>query len=551
MASKTEKKLAYLQGTKDAIRNAIIAKGQAVSDTDTFRSYADKIAAISGGGGQNDTILLEEQELSFTLNSNYGVYSAIAPMPTNALVIGETYRVKWGEDEFTCVAMDGSSVMPGAVFIGNGSGWGLSGNNEPFLIVCDPSAQYADVISLTDAEPTTRIVKVWQEHTSADLVYVTFMSYDGTKELHKRAVVKGNTCMCPVTGVLPEMDAPPKESTAEHNFTLAGWATTPNGGLDENALKDVTEDRTVYANYIATIRTYAVRFFNGNTQVGNTQYVAYGMSATPPVVEKEGYRLDGWSADYTNITGDTDCYAVWTEKLTFANATWAEIAEISEAGEASSYFKVGDTKQVACGDEIITVTVAGFNHDDLSDGSGKAGMSIVCTTVPTTTSHWGNGSAKNYVNSYAYTAKNNLLADLPTELQAVIKPVDKTYDTTNAEGTSPTTGTVSESLWLLSAAELGYDWSGTLATKNVTKLGSRYELFTSGNIATYTSLVAPKIYNCAGEKADVWTRNTYRAGTYAPLLLLWSVSASPLPYLAYLWYWDDKSKESLLFGFCI
>lgn len=44
-------KLDYLQDTKQAIKTAIQSKGQSVSDTDTFRSYADKINAITTGGG--------------------------------------------------------------------------------------------------------------------------------------------------------------------------------------------------------------------------------------------------------------------------------------------------------------------------------------------------------------------------------------------------------------------------------------------------------------------------------------------------------------------
>ena len=43
-------KLTYLNDTKTAIKNAVVAKGVSVSDTDTFRSYADKIGQISGGG---------------------------------------------------------------------------------------------------------------------------------------------------------------------------------------------------------------------------------------------------------------------------------------------------------------------------------------------------------------------------------------------------------------------------------------------------------------------------------------------------------------------
>ena len=45
-----QEKLAYLNDTKSLIRNAIIDKGVAVSTTDTFRSYAEKIGLIQSGG---------------------------------------------------------------------------------------------------------------------------------------------------------------------------------------------------------------------------------------------------------------------------------------------------------------------------------------------------------------------------------------------------------------------------------------------------------------------------------------------------------------------
>lgn len=47
-------KLDYLDETKDLIREAIVAKGVSVSDTDTFRDYADKIGEISGGGSPEE-----------------------------------------------------------------------------------------------------------------------------------------------------------------------------------------------------------------------------------------------------------------------------------------------------------------------------------------------------------------------------------------------------------------------------------------------------------------------------------------------------------------
>ena len=50
MANTISDKLTYLEGTKSAIKDAIVAKGVAVEDTATFRSYAEKIGEISGGG---------------------------------------------------------------------------------------------------------------------------------------------------------------------------------------------------------------------------------------------------------------------------------------------------------------------------------------------------------------------------------------------------------------------------------------------------------------------------------------------------------------------
>lgn len=42
-------KLTYLSATKTAIKSAIVNKGVSVADSDTFRSYADKIASIETG----------------------------------------------------------------------------------------------------------------------------------------------------------------------------------------------------------------------------------------------------------------------------------------------------------------------------------------------------------------------------------------------------------------------------------------------------------------------------------------------------------------------
>ena len=51
-----KEKLSYLSETKEAIKQALITQQVTVTDEDTFRSYADKIAGIEGGGGGSKVI---------------------------------------------------------------------------------------------------------------------------------------------------------------------------------------------------------------------------------------------------------------------------------------------------------------------------------------------------------------------------------------------------------------------------------------------------------------------------------------------------------------
>lgn len=63
----TSEKLNYLLDTKTAIKNALIEKGASVEDTDTFRSYADKILSLQiGSGGSSDTVESEEMYIQDT-----------------------------------------------------------------------------------------------------------------------------------------------------------------------------------------------------------------------------------------------------------------------------------------------------------------------------------------------------------------------------------------------------------------------------------------------------------------------------------------------------
>lgn len=155
-------------------------------------------------------------------------------------------------------------------------------------------------------------VTVNVETTSPDVRYVTFMNHDGTVELGKKAVAVGDDCADPIArGII---DTPTKESDVQYDYTFSGgWATEPGGGIDADALKNVTEDRTVYANFIAAVRYYTITYYDSDGKtVLKTETLAYG--ATPSYKpSKEGYKVGGWIPEITAVTGDAGYTVQWEE----------------------------------------------------------------------------------------------------------------------------------------------------------------------------------------------------------------------------------------------
>lgn len=177
MATKIEKKLAYLQETKDAIKSALIEKGQTVSNTDTFRSYAGKILEIQGGGA-TETDVIPEQEFTLTLNSRLGVYMA-SGFDLFSLKSGEEYYVVWGEETFTCTAVDGVFEGAPCVAIGNPYPVGGTNNNLPFVIGCVPNFDGHTLCLIVDlAEQTeTKKVRVYQKASGGGGSSIYKMTY--------------------------------------------------------------------------------------------------------------------------------------------------------------------------------------------------------------------------------------------------------------------------------------------------------------------------------------------------------------------------------------
>lgn len=383
--------------------------------------------------------------------------------------------------------------------------------------------------------------------SSADVRYVTFMNDDGTVQLGKKAVAVGDDCADPIARGI--FGTPTKESTAQYSYTFSGgWATTPGGGKDSNALKAVTEDRTVYANFISAVRYYTITFYDSDgTTVLKTSSLAYG--ATPsynPI--KDGYLFTGWVPALTTVTGNASYTASWEESLTFAASSWATIAAKSADGTASQAWKVGDKKTIPYNGGELSLVIAGFNHDDLADGTGKAGISIVFDSLPSDLYYWDNKKTvggylkRAYVaNEYIQTNLNSILNSFPEELRAVIKPVTKQCCDTATSGKGTTT--TDQSLWMLSLTEMGVPMTGT----SETVLGSRYAYFPS--ISTSATKFEKGV--CGNQTTYYWTRSANRPSVFQPYVVMTNGSWANLDGYAPTGDPSKGRQYQYRLGFCV
>lgn len=135
----------------------------------------------------------------FTEYSMFNAYGTAVEVELS-MSVGETYDVEWDEQTHECVVQDASALMDGVFVLGNAEGYGLDGNEEPFVIAVWPHG-VVDFLSLTDTQEggvhTVSIYKgeaggiVLKDRTGADVIHavetVRFLMRDGTKQLFVNA----------------------------------------------------------------------------------------------------------------------------------------------------------------------------------------------------------------------------------------------------------------------------------------------------------------------------------------------------------------------------
>lgn len=200
---------------------------------------------------------------------------------------------------------------------------------------------------------------------------------------------------------------------------------------------------------------------------------------------------------------DLDMF-VTKSKPTFANSGWAIIAEESEKGNAQEYFAVGDEKTIELTTgEQVTLVILGFNHDDLTSG-GKAGMTIGMKNLLAT--QYNMNSSRTNVGGWDQSkmrteTMQTLLSQLPPDLQAVIKNVDKKATAGNK---STTITTSSDKLFLFSKVEI----DGTTEAEYADE-GEQYEYWKTVKDGKDFADRIKYLSNGGGSAKDWWLRSPY------------------------------------------
>ena len=204
-------------------------------------------------------------------------------------------------------------------------------------------------------------------------------------------------------------------------------------------------------------------------------------------------------------------------KPTVANSTWDNIKTISEAGNAASYFAVGDVKSIRLNGTVqgftfsnlaIDAFILGFNHNSGREGNnrihwliGKIGGKDVAlcdsqynssgssagfrmNQSNTNSGGWNGSYMRKTVLGNSGTPSsppaNSLLAALPSDLRAVMKGTTKYTD--NTGGGSDTASYVTSTtdyLFLLAEFEVwGTRYGANSAEQNYQK---QYDYFKAGN----------------------------------------------------------------------
>jgi len=177
----------------------------------------------------------------------------------------------------------------------------------------------------------------------------------------------------------------------------------------------------------------------------------------------------------------------------FADNTWEQIIAACQKKRIPSTWKVADQKAMTINGTYYLIDIIGFDHDEYTDGSGKApitfqmhdcyGTKYAMNAGNTTVGGWTSCAMRS-------THLPAILSQMPTEVQNGIREVNKL---TSAGNQSATINTTADKLFLLSEIEIFGSVSDSMSGE-----GTQYDYYKTGGST---------VKKLNGSASDCWERS--------------------------------------------
>lgn len=282
---------------------------------------------------------------------------------------------------------------------------------------------------------------------------------------------------------------------------------------------------------------------------GNTGVATVSVSGNVITVTGKAYGTTNITvsvAEGTNHTAPankTCSVSVQIFNTTLASNTWAQIRAASDAGVAANFWDVGDTKNITINGTVgntrfsnlsVDAYIIGFNHNSSREGNNKIHFQIgkisgksVCLVDSdygdwvydqdafcmnpndTNSGGWEECTMRTNIlgsdSSPTSPRSGTLLAALPSDLRAVMKPITKYSDNTGG-GSNSSSYVTSTTDYLPLLSEFEVQGSRSFANSAEQNYQQQYQYFKSGN-----SKVKYK-HNSTSSAAGWWLRSVYASG---------------------------------------
>lgn len=427
-----------------------------------------QIAELGIGGGSSEAFSalvdgslteVNEDTLSGVTSIRSGAFQDLSlttvSVPSNVTSIGDSAFANSGISELTLA--EGVETVGDNAFANNN----ISNVTIPASVTSIGDSAFADCSSLTEVTmsgTTPPTVAATSFPNSVTDTYVPYGAYDDYTEQWSDYSDK-----------ITRLPAIPSSITVTVNNYLgelvSGASVTVTAG--ENTYNGITDS-------------------NGVCVIGDLQPATYTIS----VADLEGFKTPSSSEVVVNEDTQNTVTITYLEKPAFnpifGENTWEQIATASEQivsenmasaeVEATYGWKLGDSKtETLSTGEVIELQIIGYNHDDLADETGKAGITLqmknclrtkyrIHTAGLTNKGGWGESE-------YRTQTLPTLKTTLSSELQSVLKQVNKKY-ANGSDANFSAIETAVDDLFLLSEYEL----FGTVSkAQNGAEEGVQYE----------------------------------------------------------------------------